>query len=75
MNPQLRPAQAKVLEYDGGKMAVSAVPGSGKTFTLSLLATQLISAGRVDVNAGQQVLVVTSLNASVETFKARIRQR
>lgn len=56
-------------------MAVSAVPGSGKTFTLSLLAARLIAGGRIDVAAGQQILVVTYLNASVETFKARIRQR
>lgn len=56
-------------------MAVSAVPGSGKTFTLSQLASQLIATGQIDVNAGQQVLVVTYLNASVESFKARIRQR
>ncbi len=56
-------------------MAVSAVPGSGKTFTLSLLAARLIADGRVDIAAGQQILVVTYLNASVETFKARIRQR
>lgn len=56
-------------------MAVSAVPGSGKTFTLSQLAAQLIARGQIDVNAGQQVLVVTYLNASVESFKARIRQR
>ncbi len=75
MDSQLRPAQAEILEYERGKMAVSAVPGSGKTFTLSLLATRLIATRRVDVAAGQQVLVVTYLNASVETFKARIRQR
>jgi len=56
-------------------MAVSAVPGSGKTFTLSLLAADLISDGKIEVDEGQQVLVVTYLNASVDTFKARIRQR
>ena len=71
----LRPAQQKILEYQGGRMAVSAVPGSGKTFTLSLLAGELISSGRVNVEDGQQVLVVTYLNASVETFRAKIRQR
>lgn len=78
MNPgdmQLRNEQARVLQYEGGKLAVSAVPGSGKTFTLSLLAAQLIARQVVDVAAGQQVLIVTYLNASVETFKARIRQR
>jgi DNA helicase II / ATP-dependent DNA helicase PcrA len=62
------------LAYDGGQMAVSAVPGSGKTFTLSSLAARLIADGRVDVAGGQQVLIVTYLNASVETFRARIRQ-
>jgi DNA helicase-2/ATP-dependent DNA helicase PcrA len=56
-------------------MAVSAVPGSGKTFTLSMLASELIRSGRVNAENGQQVLVVTYMNASVETFRARIRQR
>ncbi|MEJ2749979.1 MAG: UvrD-helicase domain-containing protein, partial [Anaerolineae bacterium] len=71
---QLRPAQAEILKYDHGRLAISAVPGSGKTFTLSLLAAQLI-AEKVDVEAGQQVLIVTYLNASVDTFRARIRKR
>lgn len=43
---QLRPAQAKILEYENGRLAISAVPGSGKTFTLSLLAAKLIGDGR-----------------------------
>jgi DNA helicase-2/ATP-dependent DNA helicase PcrA len=71
----LRPAQADILTYENGRMAISAVPGSGKTFTLSLLAAQLIADGRVNSEAGQQVLIVTYLNASVDTFKARIRKR
>ena len=72
---ELRPAQRKILEYGGGLMAVSAVPGSGKTFTLSILASELIRNGRLNVTEGQQVLIVTYLNSSVETFRARIRQR
>jgi DNA helicase II / ATP-dependent DNA helicase PcrA len=72
---QLRPAQEAILAYEGGLMAVSAVPGSGKTFTLSTLTAKLIAAGRIDVTAGQQILIVTYLNASVETFRARIRQQ
>ena len=55
----LRPAQAEILKYKNGRLAISAVPGSGKTFTLSLLAAQLIADGRIDPNAGQQVLIVT----------------
>jgi DNA helicase-2/ATP-dependent DNA helicase PcrA len=71
---QLRPAQEAILQYERGRMAVSAVPGSGKTFTLSLLAAQLIAGGSFDPER-QQILIVTYLNASVDTFKARIRKR
>lgn len=72
---RLRPAQEAVLTYTGGRMAVSAVPGSGKTFTLSLLAARLIAEGRIDVAANRQVLIVTYLNASAETFKMRLREQ
>lgn len=72
---RLRPAQEEVLAYAGGRMAISAVPGSGKTFTLSLLAAKLIADGRVDPALGSQVLVVTFLNTSVDNFRARIRKR
>jgi DNA helicase II / ATP-dependent DNA helicase PcrA len=72
---QLRPAQEKILQYENGRLAISAVPGSGKTFTLSLLAAQLIENGRIDPQSDQQILIVTYLNASVDTFKARIRQQ
>ena len=72
---RLRSAQEAILAYRSGRMAVSAVPGSGKTFTLSLLAAQLIADGRIDTANSRQVLVVTFLNASVDTFRARIRRR
>lgn len=71
---RLRPAQEEILQYDGGLMAVSAVPGSGKTFTLSLLAAQLIASGRIDAANGQEVLIVTYLNSSVDAFKASVRR-
>lgn len=72
---RLRPAQEEILAYRGGRMAVSAVPGSGKTFTLSLLAAKLIAEGHIDPASGQQILIVTFLNSSVDTFRARIRRR
>lgn len=71
----LRPAQEEIMGYSGGRMAISAVPGSGKTFTLSLLAAKLIGDGRIDTTTEQQVLIVTFLNSSVDTFRARIRKR
>jgi DNA helicase-2/ATP-dependent DNA helicase PcrA len=75
MAAKLRPAQSEILKYTGGQMAISAVPGSGKTFTLAVLAAQLIADGRIDPSADQQILVVTYLNASVDSFRASIRRR
>ncbi|MBW7882239.1 MAG: ATP-dependent helicase [Caldilineaceae bacterium] len=68
-----RPAQERLLTYTGGPMGVSAVPGSGKTFTLSLLAARLVErlaeTGTLD---DREVLVVTFTNSSVANFRARI---
>ncbi|MCB0035168.1 MAG: UvrD-helicase domain-containing protein, partial [Anaerolineales bacterium] len=71
----MRPTQEAILKYNGGRMAVAAVPGSGKTFTLTMLASQLIANGHINADAGQQILIVTYLNASVDNFKARIGRR
>ncbi|GAB4528328.1 MAG: ATP-dependent helicase [Anaerolineales bacterium] len=67
---QPRPAQEKILAYKTGKMGIAAVPGSGKTWILSLLAANLISEGYIGME--QEVLVVTLVNAAVENFSVRI---
>ena len=69
MEYSLRPAQQAVLAYDGGKMGISAVPGSGKTFILSFLAAQLVNRG---VAEDQEILVVTFSNSAVYNIKRRI---
>ena len=66
-----RPAQQKILSYTGGRMGISAVPGSGKTHTLSALAAQLIRSGRIGDE--QEVLIVTLVNSAVDNFSARIK--
>ncbi len=66
-----RAGQREVLEYQGGKLGISAVPGSGKTRTLAELAARLI-AKRID--EGQEVLVVTLVNSAVDNIKSRINQ-
>lgn len=66
-----RPMQAEVLRYRQGKMGISAVPGSGKTLTLSYLAALLISEGHLE--AGQEVLIVTLVNSAVDNFTNRIQ--
>ena len=65
-----RPRQQEVLEYRGGKMGVSAVPGSGKTYTLSYLAAQLVASGMLDDD--QEVLIVTLVNSAVDNFAGRV---
>lgn len=66
----LRPSQTDILRYRGGKMGISAVPGAGKTFTLSALAAQIITSGALQPD--QDVLIVTLVNAAVDNFAARI---
>ncbi len=53
------------------RLAVSAVPGSGKTLTLALLAADLIVSGRIGEQG--EVLVVTVQNAAVANINQRIR--
>lgn len=65
-----RPKQKEVLEYRQGKMGVAAVPGSGKTQTLSCLAADLVASGLL--NDDQEVLVVTLVNSAVDNFSQRV---
>jgi DNA helicase II / ATP-dependent DNA helicase PcrA len=67
---RLRPSQEAILSYAGGKMGISAVPGAGKTFTLSLLAADLLLRGVL--RPDQEILIVTLVNSAVDNFAARI---
>ena len=51
-------------------MGISAVPGSGKTWTLSLLAAKIIQSGTL--RDDQEVLVVTLVNSAVDNFYQRV---
>ena len=68
LNP--RPAQVEILDYTQGWMGISAVPGSGKTHTLSALAATLLAEERLEPD--QEVLVVTLVNSAVNNFSQRI---
>ena len=65
-----RPAQRDILSYQEGRMGVSAVPGSGKTWTLSYLAAELIK--NKHIQSGQEILIVTLVNSAVNNFSQRI---
>ena len=58
-----RPSQREILAYRGGTLGISAVPGSGKTHTLSALAAQIISSGALERD--QEVLIVTLVNSTI----------
>ena len=68
---QPRADQRRVLAYTDGKMGVAAVPGSGKTHALAVLAAQLLATA---IEADQEVLIVTLVNSAVDNFKRRINQ-
>lgn len=69
----LRPSQEEVLKYRQGLMGISAVPGSGKTFTLSNLAVKLILTTLLEED--QEVLVVTFSNSAADNFSTRIGEK
>jgi DNA helicase-2/ATP-dependent DNA helicase PcrA len=65
-----RPSQKKILRYRGGRLGIAAVPGAGKTYTLSALAADLIARGALGPD--QEVLIVTLVNSAVDNFSHRI---
>lgn len=65
-----RPKQQEVLDYKNGRMGVSAVPGSGKTRTLSYLAAQLVATA--PLTDDQEVLVVTLVNSAADHFNRQV---
>ena len=70
-----REGQRRILEYEGGRMGVAAVPGSGKTTTIAHLAAQLLerrSRGEGPLPETGRVLVVTYQAAAADTLRGRI---
>lgn len=67
---RLRPSQKKILRYKSGRMGISAVPGSGKTWTLSLLAAEIIK--KANLEDDQEVLIVTLVNSAVDNFYQKV---
>ncbi len=66
---QFREDQIPIMEYEGGTMAVPAVPGAGKTFIVANLAAKIIEQKK---HKPGKVLVVTYMNSAVSNFKSRI---
>ncbi len=68
---QIKPRedQRPVLEYKNGSMAISAVPGAGKTTILLALIIKLINSGVNPTN----IFVLTYMDSAARNFRERIK--
>lgn len=64
-----RADQKPVLDYKKGSMAISAVPGAGKTTILLALIIKLIERGVVPTN----IFVLTYMDSAARNFRERIK--
>ena len=67
-----RESQRAILSYDGGPMGIAAVPGSGKTETVSMLVDRILDLQVLD--GEQEILVVTLVNAACDNLARRVDQ-
>ena len=64
-----RPDQKPVLEYKSGQMAISAVPGAGKTTILLALIIKLLEIGANPEN----IFALTYMESAARNFRERIK--
>jgi DNA helicase-2/ATP-dependent DNA helicase PcrA len=67
----LRSDQAPILEYRSGTMAISAVPGAGKTFVNVELLLELIERGAEP----DSILVLTYMDSAAKTLLSRLKKK
>ncbi|MBS0016546.1 MAG: ATP-dependent helicase [Arthrospira sp. SH-MAG29] len=68
----LRPGQDAMGKWKGGPLAVSAVPGAGKSTGMAAAAALAIA--RHQLNPQHQLIVVTFTRAAASNIRAKIRQ-
>ncbi len=67
----LRPGQREIADWRGGKLAVSAVPGAGKSTGMAVAAA--IAIAQNQLHARKQLVVVTFTRSAAANIKAKIR--
>ncbi len=67
----LRPGQREIADWQEGPLAVSAVPGSGKSTGMAVAAA--IAIARHQLNNRRQLVVVTFTRSAAANIKAKIR--
>ncbi len=67
----LRPGQKNLANWRGGKMAITAVPGAGKSYSLSVAAALTIA--REGLNSERQLVIVTYTRSAAAGIKQKVR--
>lgn len=70
---KLRPGQKELAQWKGGKMAISAVPGAGKSHSLAIASA--ITIAREGLNHQKQLVVVTYTRSATASIKQKIQER
>lgn len=68
----LRPGQQQMADWQGGPLAVSAVPGAGKSTGMAAAAALAIA--RYQLHARKSLVVVTFTRSAAANIKAKIRK-
>jgi len=73
LRQSLRPGQQIMGDWRGGEMAISAVPGAGKSHSLSVAAA--LAVARYQLHPRRQLVVVTYTRSAAASIKEKIRQQ
>lgn len=72
LSKSLRSGQKSLVEWQSGEMAISAVPGAGKSHSLAIAAAITIARNHLDNR--QQLIVVTYTRSAAANIKLKIRK-
>ncbi|MDV3000655.1 MAG: RecBCD enzyme subunit RecB [Chroococcopsis gigantea SAG 12.99] len=67
----LRPGQKRLCEWEGGRMAISAVPGAGKSHSLAVAAVTAIA--KQQLHARKQLVIVTYTRSAASSIKSKVK--
>ncbi len=70
---QLLPGQKELAQWKSGRMAISAVPGAGKSHSLAIASA--ITIAREKLHPQKQLVVVTYTRSATASIKQKIQQR
>ncbi|MGD2182232.1 ATP-dependent helicase [Lusitaniella coriacea] len=73
LRESLRPGQRSLADWQGGQLAVSAVPGAGKSHSMAVAAA--IAIARYNLHPKRQLVVVTFTRSAAASIKSKIRDR